>query len=195
MWMDLLQILLPALILLVGVIVIVRGFLKNQTESMTAFLLKEAEYRKIESERRTLEISKANKEITMPLRLHAYERMTLFCTRLELSNVVKRSNVYIQDAKSLSRDLLHNIEEEYAHNISQQMYMTDELWQIIQLATVEATGIIKKAMQLTQEQEKEGVIASASLFIDVLAAFLNENPQLGYIQALSAIKKEVALLY
>ena len=108
---------------------------------------------------------------------------------------MKRSNVYIQDAKSLSRDLLHNIEEEYAHNISQQMYMTDELWQIIQLATVEATGIIKKAMQLTQEQEKEGVIASASLFIDVLAAFLNENPQLGYIQALSAIKKEVALLY
>lgn len=193
MILDILQIALPALFLLITTIILVRGFLKNQNDALTAFLMKEAEYRKAESERRTIELKKANKELTMPLRMQAYERITLFCTRLELSNLLKRSDALKFNSKHLSNNLLFNIEDEFSHNITQQMYMTDTLWEIVLLAKIETTNIIKK-IQKEVEQAK-GIEASSSDFIDFLAAYSKENPQLGYIQALSAIKKEVALLF
>jgi hypothetical protein len=180
--------------MLLTVIFLVRGFLKNQTQALNAAVMKDTEYRKIEAERQTIELKKAHKATSMPLRMQAYERMTLFCTRLEITNMLRRSNAITMSAKQLSMDLLFSIEDEYAHNITQQMYMTDELWQIIQLAKMEAVNIIKKIAKeaIDAAGEKE---ASSTDFIDKLATYLQENPQYGYVQALSAIKKEVALLF
>jgi hypothetical protein len=193
MWTDILQIGLPSLFLFLTTFFLVRGFLRNQNQSLTAFLMKEAEYRKVESERRTIELSKSNKVITMPLRMQAYERMTLFCTRMEITNMLRRSNALELSAKQLSIDLLFTVDEEYSHNIAQQLYMSDELWQIIQLAKLETVNILKNARK--SAEETNGIEATANQYIDILAAYLGENPQLGYVQALSAIKKEVALLF
>ena len=63
MWIDILQIGLPSLFLFLTTIFLVRGFLRNQNQSLNAFLIKEAEYRKVESNRRTIELTKANKDI------------------------------------------------------------------------------------------------------------------------------------
>jgi hypothetical protein len=194
MLLDIIQITLPALLLFITTLVLVRGFLKNQSQSMSAFLLREAEYRKADAERRSLEISKANKEITMPLRLHAYERMTLFCTRLELTNMIKNSKAIKTNLKFLTIDLIFNIEDEFNHNISQQMYMTDELWKIIQLAKMETISIIQNISKETEAAATDNK-AQISDFINSMDQYLSANPQLGYIQALSAIKKEVSLLY
>ena len=194
MLLDIIQITLPAILLFVTTLVLVRGFLKNQSQSMNAFLLREAEYRKADADRRALEISKANKEITMPLRLHAYERMTLFCTRLELTNMIKNSKAIKTNLKFLTIDLIFNIEDEFNHNISQQMYMTDELWKIIQLAKMETISIIQNISKETESAAADNK-AQISDFINRMDQYLSANPQLGYIQALSAIKKEVSLLY
>lgn len=194
MLLDIIQITLPALLLFVTTLVLVRGFLKNQSQSMSAFLLREAEYRKADAERRSLEISKANKEITMPLRLHAYERMTLFCTRLELTNMIKNSKAIKTNLKFLTIDLIFNIEDEFNHNISQQMYMTEELWKIIQLAKIETISIIQNISKETEAAATENK-AQISDFINSMDQYLSANPQIGYIQALTAIKKEVSLLY
>ena len=188
-----LQIAIPLLVLLLSTVFLVRSFLKNQSASMNAFLLKEAEYRKLESDRRATELSKANKEITMPLRMHAYERMTMFCSRLELTNMLMRSSYLGGTAKELKMELLFGIEDEYTHNITQQMYMSDELWQIMLIAKKEATNIIKKVAK--EVMDKSGEDAPASEYIDALSDYLSENPQQGYMQAQAAIKKEVALLF
>jgi hypothetical protein len=119
--------------------------------------------------------------------------MTLFCTRLEITNMLRRSTALDLSAKQLSMDLLFTVDEEYSHNIAQQLYMSDELWQIIQLAKLETANILKNARK--SAEEKHGNEATANQYIDILAAYLGENPQLGYVQALSAIKKEVALLF
>jgi hypothetical protein len=193
MWIDILQIGLPSLFLFLTTLFLVRGFLRNQNQSLNAFLIKEAEYRKVESNRRTIELTKANKDITMPLRMQAYERMTLFCTRLEITNMLRRSGALELTSKQLSIDLLFTVDEEYSHNIAQQLYMSEELWQIIQLAKLETVNILKNAQKTCDE--KLGADAKANDYIDTLAAYLGENQQLGYIQALSAIKKEVSLLF
>jgi hypothetical protein len=194
MIIDILQITIPSLILLIAVIYIVKGFLKNQTELINANLLRDSENRKKESELKSIEISKANKEITMPLRLHAYERMTLFCTRMELSNIIRNSGALNTSVKFLSRDLIFNIEDEYKHNITQQMYMTDELWQIILLAKFETISIIQTVTKQTEELHKD-TTPEVSDFIRQMDQYLNEHGQEGYLHALNAIKKEVSLLY
>jgi hypothetical protein len=71
--------------------------------------------------------------------------------------------------------------------------VSEELWQIIQLAKLETVNILKNAQKTCEE--KLGADAKANDYIDTLAAYLGENQQLGYIQALSAIKKEVSLLF
>ena len=194
MVIDILQITIPSLILLTAVLVLVKGFLKNQTELINSSILRDAELRKKESEQKSVEISKANKEITMPLRLHAYERMTLFCTRMELSNIIRNSGALNTSVKFLSRDLIFNIEDEYKHNITQQMYMTDELWQIILLAKFETISIIQSVTKQTEELSKDRT-PEVSDFIKLMDIYLGEHGQEGYLHALNAIKKEVSLLY
>ena len=40
--------------------------------------------------------------------------------------------------------LISTLQEEFNHNITQQMYMTDDLWKSIQLAKQECVSIIEK---------------------------------------------------
>ena len=88
------------------------------------------------------------------------------------------------------------IEEEFSHNITQQMYMTDELWKIVLLSKQEAINILKNVYkELVEKAEIDENQIPATAYIDVLSAYLEENPQMGYIQAQMGIKKEVALLF
>lgn len=185
---------ISSLLLVITTIIIVRGFLKNQREAMQAFLLKEAEFRRIEGERRTIELSKANKEITLPLRLHAYERISLFCTRLDIVNILMRTDYQGLSATQLKQQLIVNIEEEFSHNITQQMYMSEELWQIILIAKKEALTILRNVWKQL-DAAADGKTIPAQKYVDVMVAYLSETPQEGHHQAQAAIKKEIALLF
>ncbi|EJF54784.1 hypothetical protein SapgrDRAFT_3137 [Saprospira grandis DSM 2844] len=194
MWLDILQITLPALLLFLSTLVLVNKFLKNQREAMQSFLLKEAEFRKIEGERRKIELQKANKETTLPLRLHAYERLSLYCNRLDIVDLLQRFDPDELSAKSYSAQLQIALEEEFSHNVTQQMYMSEELWQIILLAKKEAKVILQRVQQQL-DAVAEGKQLPAQKYVEVLLVYLEESPQEGHVQALAAIKKEVALLF
>ncbi|WCL81247.1 hypothetical protein PPO43_14825 [Saprospira sp. CCB-QB6] len=194
MWVDIIQITLPALLLFVATLFLVNNFLKNQREAMHSFLLKEAEFRKIEGERRKIELQKANKETTLPLRLHAYERLSLYCNRLDIIDILQRFDPDELSAKAYSAQLQIALEEEFSHNVTQQMYMSEELWQIILLAKKEAKMILQSVQQQL-DAVAEGKQLPAQKYVEVLLVYLEETPQEGHLHALSAIKKEVALLF
>ncbi|MGP2569887.1 DUF7935 family protein [Ornithobacterium rhinotracheale] len=70
-----------------------------------------------------------NDEITSH-RLQAYERMALFLERIRPTNLVRR----IELSNSLEEyeyALVHSIQEEYDHNLSQQIYILPDTWKII----------------------------------------------------------------
>lgn len=185
---------ISSILLVVTTIIIIRGFLKNQRESMHSFLMKEAEFRKIEGERRKIELSIANKEITLPLRLHAYERIILFCTRLDIINMLMRTDYQGMSAQQLKQQLAIALEEEFSHNITQQMFMSDELWQIILISKKECITILRNVFKQL-EAAAEGKTVPAQKYVDVLIAYLGETPQEGHRQAQAAIKKEISLLF
>lgn len=81
-----------------------------------------------------LEIRGKSIEVSLPIRLQAYERICLFLERINPSNLLVRVNDPSLTAPAFQQTLLHEIREEYNHNVSQQVYMSIEVWDMVKAA-------------------------------------------------------------
>ncbi|GAB2807877.1 DUF7935 family protein [Ferruginibacter profundus] len=68
---------------------------------------------------------------TIKLKLQAYERLTLYAERSGLKNLVSRLHAEDTSARQMQLDLLQTLNSEYEYNVSQQIYVTPELWKAI----------------------------------------------------------------
>lgn len=68
---------------------------------------------------------------TLKLRLQAYERLTLFAERSSLKNLVSRIVSGGMTVVDLQLALLETIRTEYEYNVSQQIYLSPEMWKAI----------------------------------------------------------------
>ena len=89
---------------------------------------------KNEEGRRRFLLHKDSQKETLPVRLQAYERMALFLERIAINNLVVRVGPKGQDKSNYENLLIKQIEQEFEHNLSQQIYMSDECWNIIKAA-------------------------------------------------------------
>jgi hypothetical protein len=86
--------------------------------------------------------SKKNQSVVLPLRLQAYERMALFLERIDPNQLVMRiHSVGLTVAQEQSL-LLTAIRSEFEHNISQQIYLSDSVWQKVCEAKSDIESII-----------------------------------------------------
>ncbi len=81
---------------------------------------------------RLLELKKEQLRELTPLKLQAYERLTLLLDRISPENLVLRLSKSGQSATSLRHALIQTINSEYNHNISQQIYISNDAWKMIQ---------------------------------------------------------------
>lgn len=84
------------------------------------------------------------KQVT-PLRLQAYERMALFLERIAPESLVLRCYQPGMDTQLLQGVLTKNIRDEWEHNLSQQIYLSDKVWQQIRAAKDEMIGVVNSA--------------------------------------------------
>jgi hypothetical protein len=63
-----------------------------------------------------------------PLRLQAYERMTLFMERINPSQLMVR--IVPSETKRLSK-FCNSTDRAFEHNLSQQIYISEKCWSII----------------------------------------------------------------
>ncbi|MGF7138974.1 DUF7935 family protein [Roseimarinus sediminis] len=70
-------------------------------------------------------------EETLPIRLQAYERLSLFMERIKPESMIMRKAKSGMSTRDLQQALLENIREEYEHNLSQQIYISAECWSMI----------------------------------------------------------------
>lgn len=189
---EILKLVLPSLFVFLTAWIVLRAFLNRETDVVQGLLARDAENRRVD-------LLKTTNETLLPMRLQAYERMTLFCSRMEIGQLVTNTDATpSMTAEMYKMALIMQVEEEFNHNITQQVYMTDDLWNIILLAKKEVTQICQKLhLDLIKEYENKGIdgVPSSKDFLDALVAYLSKSPQIGYIQALSAIKKEVGVLF
>lgn len=87
-----------------------------------------------EQKRRHFELRRQQAKESLSVRLQAYERLTLFLTRNTLSKLVLRHSAGQQDAQQYLQKLVQTIEQEFDHNVSQQIYLSPECWDLIVLA-------------------------------------------------------------
>jgi hypothetical protein len=79
------------------------------------------------------ELVKANNKNneSLKLRLGAYERLTLYTERASLKNLVARTESNNLNVVGLQLTLLETLKTEYEYNVSQQIYVSPELWSAI----------------------------------------------------------------
>ncbi|MDT0607707.1 hypothetical protein [Croceitalea rosinachiae] len=131
-----------------------------------------------EEGRRRFLLHKDSQKDTLPVRLQAYERMVLFLERIAINNLVVRVAPQGQDKAKYENLLIKQVENEFDHNLSQQIYMTDECWNIIKAAKSATIQIIRSAGMseadsadklrediLNQTMEKQSPSATALSFV------------------------------
>ena len=96
-------------------------------------------------EKQKWDIRNKHTEITLPLRLQAYERMCLFLERISPNNLLLRLVPSATNALELQQVLLNDIREEYNHNVAQQMYISTNAWDQINNAMHEIVADINNA--------------------------------------------------
>jgi hypothetical protein len=70
-------------------------------------------------------------KLANPLQLQAYERLALFAERIKLENLITR--LYQQDmsARNMQQAIQGSVNQEFEHNITQQLYVAPEIWDAI----------------------------------------------------------------
>lgn len=125
----------------------------------------------------------------LPLRLQAYERLSLFCERIALPNLLLRLQQSDQSAAELKLTLYLAIQAEYEHNISQQVYMSQQLWDIIRQARDNTLQSIEAVSDIIEPDQPARQLARA------LLDQASPSSNAGLAMALAAIKKEASLLF
>lgn len=122
-----LLLLIPASLVLYAVYLVVRSFIRREIEL------------------RQLEVRTRSIETVLPNRLQAYERMTLFLERMSPNNLLVRLNTGAMPAREFQQLLLSEIRNEYNHNVTQQVYMSADVWNLIKGAKEDLVVTINEA--------------------------------------------------
>lgn len=165
--LDVLKYTLSGLLVVLGAYFIYKG----QFDSYYNF--KELEYKKM-----------VVKDI-LPLKLQAYERLTLFIERINPSNLLVRLHVPGMSAKEMQNLILTEVRAEYQHNISQQLYVNNDSWNIIKRVKDDTINLVNQAMTSLNED------ASAVELSKVIFARLSEIEENPYELALLVMKNDI----
>ncbi|MDX1271674.1 hypothetical protein [Bizionia paragorgiae] len=145
------------------------------------------EHIKNENNRRLFLMQKDLKKEALPMRLQAYERMTLFLERIVPSKLLIRVAPLSSDKNDYEKLLIDNIEQEFEHNLSQQIYLTSDCWSIIVAAKNTTIQLIRKA-NMSEKTD------TANKLREVILTEMMEN-QAPSSTALAYIKEEITTIW
>jgi hypothetical protein len=98
-----------------------------------------------EQKKKNSEIKMAGYKIITPIRLQAYERLVLFLERISPESLVMRIHKTDMTAVQMQSVLLQNVREEFEHNLSQQVYVSSQAWEVIRTAREDIIKIVNTA--------------------------------------------------
>lgn len=144
-------------------------------------------YSKNEEGRRRYLLHTDAQKSAMPLRLQAYERLSLFLERINPVKLLIRITPQSNDKHEYEEFVIAQIEQEYEHNLTQQIYVSAECWNIITTAKNATIQTIRK----TNMSDR---VDSANKLREVILGDLFDKESPSSI-ALAHLKSEVAELW
>lgn len=171
LFLDLLKIIIPSLLVFLTSYYVLRNYLDN-------------DYKK-----QLLEIKSDAIKATLPMRLQAYERCTLFLDRISPNNLLVRVQGTSMSAKELQSILLGTIRQEFEHNVTQQLYVSAQAWEVITSVKEETVRMINNATMGLAPQ------ASGLDLSKTILEHLAKQEQNPYLIAVAIMKNEVQKLF
>ena len=165
------KLLIPAAAVLYGMFLVVKSFVQKELDKAR------------------IEASSNNSEVILPMRLKAYERISLFLERIAPNNLVVRVRDNAFTASQFQQALVNEIREEYNHNLSQQVYLSDNAWNLVKSAKEEIISVINQSAQGLDADA--GSIALAKKIFEKMM----ERKTDPTVLALTKIKEEVRELF
>ena len=141
-----------------------------------------------EQEKRLWELKRLSQKEISPIRLRAYERLTLLLERTTPDRMLMEMNLQEMTIPQVQQQLLRTIRLEYDHNLSQQIYVSDEVWDKIIHARDEM-GAFVTAMAAGMPEGSSTLDYSKTL----ITAY-STNGETPNSLALSALKEEAKTL-
>jgi hypothetical protein len=166
--LDILLVTIPSLLVFLTAWVLLRNFFSDTHD------------------KRRQELIMQNSRTITPIRLQAYERVVLFLERISLESLLVRTNTPGMTTAQLHSALLNTIRSEFEHNLSQQIYMTQQAWEVVKNARSNTIKLINT------EFEKAPENASAIEFSRLLLERVMEIDKEPTKTAIEYIKNEVA---
>jgi hypothetical protein len=167
-WIELLAFTLPAVV-----------------TGLVAFYYFKLHTENLEKDRRFL-LAKDNQKEALPLRLQAYERMALFLERINPTKLLIRVTPISNDKNHYENYLIQNIEQEFEHNITQQIYVSEECWTLITTAKNTIIQNIRKSNM------SEKIDSAQKLRESILSDLIDQ--QSPNALAVNYLKTEVAMI-
>lgn len=170
---DLLKVILPAIIVAGSIFLLFRQYLERDTQ------------------RRLIELKLETGRTTLPLRLQAYERLTLLLERISPNNILVRLNSAGQTAADYHRLLQQEVRAEYEHNFAQQLYISPEAWAQVKQAKENVLTMVNRAFHsLADPQQARGTELARRILENLMT-----DPTDPTAQALTVVKREAMQLF
>ena len=170
-FLDILKYILPSLVVVGLSYFLIKAFLENNIK------------------REAVEVSKKTKEIITPVRLQAYERIILLLERISPSSLVIRINKAGISGDQLRNLLIRSVREEYDHNVSQQLYVSPQAWELVKNAKEDIIRVINTASAKLPDGASSSELAQKVIELYVEGKYKSID------QAMAFIKKEATQLF
>lgn len=123
-FLDTFRTVFPSILILIVVYLMISNFFDN------------------EDKRRKSERIRASQRQSLPIRMQAYERLALFLERISPNSLLLR----VKAGKLTNQEYLlllqQNIRNEFEHNLSQQIYVSDRMWEMVVASKSTMTSIV-----------------------------------------------------
>lgn len=108
-----------------------------------------------------LELRKENRSEVLPLRLQAFERLILLLERISPGQLLSRVKPIGEDKYDYENLLIASIEQEFEHNLVQQVYVSQRCWDAIKASKNSTISMIRQTNmndKITDAQKLREVI-------------------------------------
>lgn len=121
-----------------------------------------------QKEMQYLALRKENRSEVLPLRLQAFERLVLFLERISPGQLLSRVKPIGDDKHEYEALLVGAIEQEFEHNLVQQVYVSQKCWDAIKTSKNATITLIRKTTM------NENITSAQKLREDILSSLLEK---------------------
>jgi hypothetical protein len=108
-----------------------------------------------------MELRKESRSEVLPLRLQAFERLVLFLERISPGQLLSRIKPVGENKYDYENLLIASIEQEFEHNLVQQVYVSQKCWDAIRASKNSTISLIRKTAmsdKITSAQKLREVV-------------------------------------